>query len=84
MVGDGGKHAGNWTSSSEVIRSGMESGPMVLFNFTQQGQGDILVLSPFSRFMATSLSQTNSSLEYGVMGSMISIPVNYNHSMIVF
>jgi hypothetical protein len=62
----------------------MESGPVVLFNFTERGQGDILVLSPFSRFMATSLSQTNSTLEYGVMGSMISISANYNHSMIVF
>jgi hypothetical protein len=34
--------------------------------------------------MATSLSQANGTLEYGVMGSMISIPANYNHSMIVF
>ncbi|CAF4953399.1 unnamed protein product [Rotaria sp. Silwood1] len=34
--------------------------------------------------MATSLSQTINVLEYGVMGSILSIPANYNHSMIVF
>jgi hypothetical protein len=34
--------------------------------------------------MATSLTQTNNVLEYGVMGSMLTIPENYNHSMIVF
>jgi hypothetical protein len=62
----------------------MEGGPVVIFNQTQGGEGDILVLSPFSRFMATSLTQTNQKLEYGVMGSMISITPNYNHSFIVF
>jgi hypothetical protein len=34
--------------------------------------------------MATSLTQISNRLEYGVMGSMISIPANYNLSMIVF
>ncbi|CAF1203111.1 unnamed protein product [Adineta steineri] len=85
MVGNNKKHAGRWNSRSKVIKSGgMESGPMVLFNLTQKGEGDILVLSPFSRFMATSLSQTNRNiLDYGIIGSMLSIPVNYNHSMII-
>jgi hypothetical protein len=84
MTGDGGKHAGAWNSSSKVVRSSMQSGPVVLFNLTRQGEGDILVLSPLSRFMATSLGQRNNVLEYGVLGSMSSIPANYNHSMIVF
>ena len=84
MTGDGAKHAGAWNSSTRVVHSGMESGPIVLFNMDQKGDGDILVLSPFSRFMATSLSQSNGSLEYGVMGSMVSITPNYNHSMIVY
>jgi hypothetical protein len=52
------------------------------------GEDDILVLSPYSHFMATSLIQRKNSsdsvLEYGVMGSMSSIPANYNHSMIIF
>ncbi len=84
MTGNTKKHAGTWNSSSKVIESGMQGGPIVLFNFTQRGEEDFLILSPFSRFMATSLSQTRDILEYGVMGSMLSIPANYNHSMIVF
>ena len=84
MTGDSQKHAGIWNSSSKILQSGMESGPVVLFNINKKGDSDILVLSPFSRFMATSLSQANNILEYGVMGSIISIPENYNHSMIVF
>lgn len=84
MAGDDGKHAGLWTGSAQVIDSGILAGPVILFNLTQRGENDVLVLSPFSRFMATSLSQTNSSLEYGVMGSITSIPANYNHSMIIF
>jgi hypothetical protein len=34
MTGNGGKHAGIWNSSSKVIHSGMESGPIVIFNQT--------------------------------------------------
>jgi len=84
MSGDDEKHAGWWNASNKVIKSGIKGGPVVLFNFTQRGENDMLVLSPFSRFMATSLSQTNNILEYGVMGSMLTIPANYDHSMIVF
>ncbi len=88
MTGEDDRHAGSWNSSSKVIRSGMQDGPVVVFNSTQRGEGDILVLSPFSHFMATSLTQRNnlpnSILEYGVMGSMSSIPANSMHLMIVF
>lgn len=84
MAGDDGKHAGGWNQSHQVIKSGMQGGPVVLFNLTQQGEGDMLVLSPFSRFMSTSFSQSNGNiLDFGVMGSIISIPANYTHSMIV-
>lgn len=84
MTGDGGKHAGTWDMLSRVVHSGLESGPLVIFNQTQRGEGDILVLSPLSRFMATSIAQTKNILEYGVVGSMFSITPNYNHSLIVF
>ncbi len=57
MTGDGNKHAGDWNSSSKVIHSGFEGGPVILFNQTQRGEGDVLILSPFSRFMATSLTR---------------------------
>jgi hypothetical protein len=84
MAGNGRKHAGIWNSSSTIVRSAMEGGPVVLFNIDKRGEDDMLVLSPFTRFMATSLNQENNTLEYGVMGSIISIPADYNHSMIVF
>ncbi|CAF3945609.1 unnamed protein product [Rotaria sordida] len=84
MAGDGDKHAGFWNSSSKIIHSGMQSGPVVLFNLTQRGEDDVLVLSPFSQFMATSLSQKDNILQYGVLGSILTISANYNHSMIVF
>ena len=85
MSGDTNKHAGWWNQSSKVIESGMQGGPIVLFDLPKQGEGDILVLSSFSRFMATSLSQKNkNTLEFGVIGSMLSIPADYNHSMLVF
>mgnify|MGYP001034620616 CR=1 FL=1 len=84
MTGDGGMHAGHWNSHSEVVRSSFEMGPLVLFNLTQRGEQDVLILSPFSQFMATSFYQTNSFFEYGIMGSMSPVPSNYNQSMIVF
>ena len=88
MTGEGDKHAGNWDSSSQVIRSGMQGGPVVLFNLARRGEGDVLILSPFSHFMPTSLIQrneaSNSVLEYGVIGSMSIIPANYTQSMIVY
>lgn len=88
MAGSGERSAGIWNSSNRVILSSIESGPVILFNTTQRGEEDVLVLSPFSHFMATSFTQrykaSNSTLEYGVIGSMASIPANYSHSMIVF
>ncbi|CAF3533440.1 unnamed protein product [Rotaria socialis] len=84
MMGEVNKHAGIWESSSKIIKSGMQAGPIVLFDLTERAQGDVVILSPFSHFMATSLSQRENMLEYGVMGSMSSVPANYNHSMIVF
>ena len=84
MTGEGGMHAGHWNSRSEVVGSSFRMGPLVLFNFTQRGEQDILVLSPFSQFMATSFYQTNSFFEYGIMGTMSPVPANYNQLMIVF
>jgi hypothetical protein len=84
MTGDEDKHAGRWNSSSTVIRSGMQGGPVILFDLNQQGEQDVLIISPFSHFMATSLSQKNNVLEYGVIGSMSSVPASYSHAMILY
>jgi hypothetical protein len=88
MGGEGDKHAGLWNSSSKVVRAGMQDGIVALFDLAHRGEGDMLVLSPMSHFMATSISQRNetsdSIFEYGVMGSISNIPANYMHSFIVF
>jgi hypothetical protein len=88
MGGSGDKHAGLWNASSRVIKIPRQDGPVTLFDLAHQGETDMLVLSPFSHFMATSLSQRNtgldSVLEYGVLGSIATIPPNYMHSFIVF
>ncbi|CAF1295347.1 unnamed protein product [Didymodactylos carnosus] len=84
MMGYDEMHRDIWKSSNTVIKSGMEAGPVVLFNLTQHGQNDVIILSPFVQFMATSLSQQDNILQYGVMGSIKTIPANYNHTMILF
>ena len=86
--GQDDKHAGLWNASSRVVRLGYHGGPVVLFNLTEQGEGDTLILSPLSHFMDTSLTQTTrasqSILEYGVAGSMTSVPANYMQAFIVY
>ena len=62
----------------------MAGGPVVLFDLNQHGVNDMIVLSSFSRFTATSLSQTDSIFEYGVMDSMLTNAAKYNYSMIIF
>jgi len=77
-------HAGIWNSSSEVITNSIEGGPVVLFDLNKKGHGDTVIISPFSQFMATSLNQEDNILQYGVMGSVITIPANYSSSLILF
>jgi hypothetical protein len=84
MMGYATRHAGIWNSSSEVVTNSLEGGPVVLFDLNKKGQGDIVVVSPFSQFMATSLNQEDNILQYGVMGSVITIPANYSNSLVLF
>jgi hypothetical protein len=88
MGGWGDEHAGLWNSSSGVIRQALEDAPVVLFDLARKGESDMLILSPFSHFMATSLYQRNTSsdttLEYGVIGSISTIPANYMQSFMIF
>jgi hypothetical protein len=84
MIGDLEKHAGIWDSRSQFIKSGMSGGPLILFNSTSNGQGDAIIISPFSQFMSTSLSVNQKILEYGYMGSIKSIPSNSTNSLIIY
>ena len=83
-MGYSSQHAGIWNSSSKTVTNSLEGGPVVLFDLNKKGQGDVVIISPLSQFMATSLNQQNNILQYGVMGSVITIPDNYSNSLIVF
>jgi len=84
MMGDLEKHAGLWDSRSEFIKIGISGGPLIIFNLTENGQGDSIIISPLSEFMSTSLSINKRILEYGYMGSIDSIPINSTNSLIIF
>ncbi|CAF1064276.1 unnamed protein product [Adineta steineri] len=84
MLGDLEKHAGIWDSKSHFEKSGMSGGPFIIFNSTQNGQGDAILISPFSQFMSSSLSINGNILEYGYMGSIKTIPKNSTNSLIIF
>ena len=58
------------------ILSGINGGPLVLFDQNEQS----MVLAPFREFMAGSLyhNQDSKAVEWGVMGSMKSIPKDFN------
>lgn len=84
MMGYDDIRAGKWIASNTIVNSSMEAGPVVIFNLTDQGEKDVVILSPFSQFMATAFSQQANIFQYGVFGSILQIPANYHHSMILF
>jgi hypothetical protein len=84
MMGDLEKHAGIWDSTTRFIKSGMSGGPLILFNLTENGHEDSIIISPFSQFMSTSLTINKQTLEYGYMGSIDSIPINSTNSLIIY
>ncbi|CAF0898885.1 unnamed protein product [Rotaria sordida] len=84
IMGFDSQHAGIWNSSSEIIRNSLEGGPVILFDLNKKGQDNVVIISSFSQFMAISLNQQDNILQYGVMDSMITIPVNYSNSLILF
>jgi len=80
MFGDTSKHVGIWntTNADKKITSGLDSGPLVLFNTF----GDTIVFSSFTQHMSTSLDMryraSMMTLAWGVMGGVDSIPKGYN------
>ena len=69
----------NATASLPLSRGGA-SGPLVLFD----RRGRVAVtLSPFSSFMSASLAASKAGIaEFGVVGSMLSVPAGYSMSTI--
>ncbi|CAF1685380.1 unnamed protein product, partial [Adineta ricciae] len=62
----------------------MSGGPLVIFNLTENGQGDSIIISPLSQFMSSSLSLNINIVEYGFLGSIRSIPMNSTNSLIIY
>ncbi|CAF3069093.1 unnamed protein product [Rotaria sp. Silwood2] len=84
MMGDLEKHAGTWDSTTRFIKNGISGGPIIIFNSSEYGHGDSIIISPFSQFMSTSLSININILEYGYIGSIKSIPINSSNSLIIY
>ncbi|CAF0870990.1 unnamed protein product [Rotaria sp. Silwood1] len=84
MMGDLEKHAGIWNSKSRFIKTGISGGPIIIFNSSEYGQHNAIIISSFSQFMSTSLSINKNILEYGYIGSIKSIPINSSYSLIIY
>ena len=64
-----------------ALQSGLETGPLVLFD----KNGNVLLLSSFNNFMAASYQYYNdSSISYGIMGDVDSVPAGYHLDTIVY
>lgn len=68
------------------IQDGIVGGPIALFD----GSGDAMVVSPASNFMAVSnwhirsLFKSTSSLAYGIMGGVDTVPPDYTTQYIIY
>ncbi|CAF5223035.1 unnamed protein product, partial [Rotaria magnacalcarata] len=84
MMGELEKHAGLWNNQSKFLKIGMSGDPLIIFDSTEYGQNDSIIISPLSEFMSTSLSVNKHILEYGFIGSIKSIPRNSTNSLIIY
>ena len=69
-----------WGVDTHRIASGLDSGPLVLFDKS----GASLIISPFSQFMAASAEYSNTTVSWGLIGSMKKIPQDFRYSTILF
>lgn len=83
MAGDMEKLYGKWNDLTSNINDGLAGGPLLLFN----PQGDTIIISQMSQFMATSMQHENHAggyLNYGIMGGVDSIPQNFTADFLVY
>ena len=71
-----------WDKDNGKIASGLDSGPLVLFN----QQSDALVISPFSQFMAWSAvyDTDRHTATWGLLGNAASIPQDFECWTVAF
>ncbi|XP_072031491.1 uncharacterized protein [Amphiura filiformis] len=75
---------GRWQKGAIGIQSGLWGGPLVLFDQLTQHS---MIMAPFREFMTGSIHYNtwSNAVEWGVMGSVTSIPKDYNYeTAIVF
>lgn len=83
MAGDMEKLYGRWNVFASSINDGVQGGPLILFN----PNGDTLVISQMSQFLATSMQHskfTGGYLNYGIMSGVNQVPANYSADFLVF
>ena len=67
-------------SEDRKLSGGLSSGPVVFFD---EGS-NVVILSPFNNFMASSFSCSNTSVSWGVMGDVDDIPEGFIHETILY
>nr|XP_022320745.1 uncharacterized protein LOC111122983 [Crassostrea virginica] len=83
MLGDTHKSIGKWGSHTKDIRDGLTGGPLILFD----KDGNTLIISPLTEFMAASNWQDKESggnVYWGVMGGVDEVPYHYTYMTIVY
>ena len=84
MNGDTHRTVGKWGQNVSAIESGLDSGPLLLF----ERSGATVLLSPFTEFMSTSVQYNTTSktptVSWGVIGTMQQVPKHYSYSTILY
>lgn len=61
--------------------SGLESGPLILFDST----GETIIISPLNQFMSVSMVHMKQKyISWGIMGKVMSIPKGYTYETILY
>ncbi|KAI8778763.1 hypothetical protein BgiBS90_019745 [Biomphalaria glabrata] len=79
MLGDMNKKVGRWGPKA-LINDGLESGPLTLFDKT----GNAMLIAPYTNFMAASMLQDGSHVNWGIMGGVDSLPAGFEYKTLAF
>ncbi|XP_041369520.1 uncharacterized protein LOC121383515 [Gigantopelta aegis] len=73
---------GRWPSDNSRINSGLEGGPVVMFDTLK----NVLITAPFNEFMAASVFSDvrNSRVSWGIMGGVDRVPSGYVYQTIMY
>ena len=69
-----------WGPTMPTLVSGLESGPLVLFD----DQHNILLISPLNKFMSTNMIHNKEGVAWGIMGKVDSVPIGYTQEVVLY